>query len=179
MSINVTQREFGPREWYQMVIDAANSRKEGETPKNICKVIYPHSICTLELKTAEQVKQHFKLHGYWDSNCGKMTCKDVINITRICSSFHPVALELKEPLKQALGLMASRAEEKYGRGFMGCVRKVFVVFFNFFTTNSVCLFRMPGTTVFVERPQTCKKNELPFFIGNSAKFARLVEGQLS
>lgn len=177
MSINITQREFEPKRWYQMVIDAANSRKEGETPKDICRVIYPNSTCTLELKTAEQVKQHFKIHGHWDSNCGKMTCKDVINITRICS-FCPVAVELQEPLKKALSLMALRAEEKYGRGFMGCVRKVFAVFFNFFTTNSVWLFRMPRTTVYLETP-SCKKHELPFFIGNSAMFARLLEKQLS
>lgn len=177
--LNITQREFKPEIWNQMVIDSVTSRKDKETPKHICRVIYPDNTCTLELKTDQEIKKHFQQYGKWNANCGKMQLSEIINITRINSLNSPVTPELKDPLSQSLNTMASRAEKKYQNGFLGTLRKVSSLFFNLFVTKSASLFAMPQTNVSLRILHPCdQKNKLPILIGNDAKFARLVAARL-
>ena len=173
LALNITNGDFTPDEWNQMVIQAKNNNEELSNQKYICRVIYPNRNCTLELKTNQQIKEHFERHGSWTANCVKMRLGEVINITRINSLNEPVT-ELQEPLNQALNHMAARAEEKYNRNFWGSLRKVFSIILNFFTSDSVELFDMPNADRELVIIDPNKRHRLPFFIGSNAEFARQV-----
>jgi len=172
--VNITNREFSPESWNRMLIDAANSRRDGEEPKNICRVIYPNDTCTLELKTDQEIKSHFQEHGYWSANCVKMPLGEVLNITRICSLNHPVEPQLVDSLQGTLRFLASRAERKYNDGCTGVIRKIISIFFNLFATDSVHLFGESGTDVYLAIVSNSNRSKLPWFIGNNADFARLI-----
>lgn len=172
--INITNKEFNADTWNDMVIQAANSCREQINHKHICRVIYPNNTCTLELKTDQEVKQHFQKYGIWKANCGKMRLSEVINITRITSLNNPVRPERTENLKNALNDMAGRAEKKYESGLGGVIRKIISLFFNLFTSDAVSLFEVKNSRFTLVMTQNREKNKLPFFIGNDAEFARRV-----
>lgn len=129
-----------------MVIEAAESRTNGREHKNICRVIYPGSICKLELKTNQKVKNHFQTYGRWNANCSKMPLREVLNITRICSLDGSINSETKDSIKDSLSLFASIAETKYNSGFKGIVRNQFQCFLTFWQQTLlaylVCLEQM-------------------------------------
>lgn len=172
--INITLQQFNPNTWNHMMISAADSRNQ-QYHKHICKVIYPDETCTLELKTDQEIQEHSTKYGRWKAMCVKMDFTDIINITRITSLNYPVNVRLKDPLKESLILMASRAEQKYESGFLGVVRKIISIFFNLFTTDAVGLFGMPQTDLDFVISNSRHKHQLPLFIGDNSKFAHLVE----
>ncbi|MBA3720882.1 MAG: hypothetical protein H0W88_00600 [Parachlamydiaceae bacterium] len=176
--LNITNREFSSDIWNQMVIDAANSRKNDGECKNICRVIYPTGICTLELKTDKQIKEFFQQKGSWNGNCVKMQLRDVLNLTRIGSLNEPVNPQIKDSIKESVLFIASRAEAKYNNGFKGVIRKIISIFFNLFVTDSVDLFGMASANVAFQVVKSDKRNKLPGFIGNDANFARLINSTL-
>lgn len=169
--LNITNHEFSTNKWNQMVLDTVNSRKNNEEHKYVCRVIYPNNKCTLELKTDGQIKDHFQKYGSWNSNCGKMQLRDLLNITRISNLNNPV----KSDIKESLDFIASRAETKYNNGFKGAVKKLTSIFFNLFTTDSVELFCMLKTNVSLEVVGKKNKHKLPLFIGHNANFAHLIK----
>ena len=176
ITISGTNPQFPPETWNQMLIEAARSRLAGEEPKNICRVIYPNHTNRLELKTDQEIKKHFEDHGSWSANCVKLPLREVLNITRICSLNAPVAdLAMKETLQGTLTLLATRAERKYNVGCCGIARKLISMFFNFFATDSVGLFRTEeDTSINLRVVNPSNRSKLPWFIGNDADFARLI-----
>lgn len=98
--------------------------------------------------------------------------REILNITRIFSINDPIDPNSKDSIKDSLLFMASRAERKYNDGFKGIVRKVIALFFNLFATDSVSLFGMNNTDIAIRVVQDGPK--LPWFIGNNANFARLI-----
>ncbi len=173
--LNITNREFSSDIWNQMIIEAANSRKNDREYKNICRVIYPAGICTLELKTDQEINNHFQEYGSWNANCGKMPLREVLNITRICSLNDPINdPQTKDSVKNSLLLFGSRAERKDNDGFKGIVRKIIAVFFNLFVTDSVSLFGMDKTNLSLQIVNYSNRYKLPWFIGNNVNFAHLI-----
>lgn len=172
--LNITNGDFSFDIWNQMIIEAANSRENYREHKNICRVIYPNRTCTLELKTEQEIKNHFRQYGYLNANCRRMALRDILNITRICSLNTPVENEAKRSIGDSLLIFASRVEEKYHAGLIGIVRKVMDVFSNLFTSDSVTLFQMNGVVNFIRIDSNSNKYKLPWFIGNDADFARLI-----
>ena len=172
--MNILTDGFNINQWTQMIIDAADSRQANNTHKNICRVIYPDGKRTLELKTDEEIDAHYKTHGSWNAACGKMSLKDVVNITRICLLENPPSSILKNKIKNSLSVFALRAEEHYKNGFIGALRKAFSVFFNLFITDSVVLTITKNTKIDVKIANFQNQNKLPMFIGNSAEFIHLV-----
>lgn len=179
--IDITAGRLYPAVWHEIIVRAAGSSKMPSGHSYICRVIYPDKTCKLELKTEGQVQEHFKRWGRWEATCGKMSLSDVINITRILFLNFPVESEQIEPLKEALNRLATRAEEKYKKGFCGTVRKILSMIFNFFIENTVQLFSMPKTNVALRViPQADRlQPKLPFYIGSNADFARLVANQIT
>ena len=128
--------DFSFSTWNSMVIEASNSRRT-KTPKHICRVMYPGEVFKIELKTDQQIKHHFSTYGYWDSNCRKMFCKEILNLTRISVLNEKPVLPLN--LRNALKRIAQKSDNHYA-GFLGRVRRTLSAFFNLFTTDTQSLF---------------------------------------
>ncbi|CUI16799.1 Conserved hypothetical protein [Candidatus Protochlamydia naegleriophila] len=173
--LNITNREFNNDTWNQMVIEAAESRISGREHKNICRVIYPNGACTLELKTNQEVKNHLQTYGSWNANCAKMSLKEVLNLTRICSLNHRINSQTKASINDALFLFGFRAAIKYENGFKGILRRVTAVFFNIFVTDSVALFsKNVIQDLSITVADYSNRGMLPLFIGSNANFAYLI-----
>lgn len=167
-------RSFDFDFWNKMVIEAAESRNPGREHKNICRVIYPNGFFKLELKTNQEVIDHLQRYGAWNANCGKMPLREVLNITRISSLVTSIPLQEKTLIKDSLARFAEIAEKKYNSGFTGLVRKVISIFFNLFTQNHVSLFCLDHRNKVVLKLKDTVANKLPWFIGNDAEFANLI-----
>lgn len=166
---------FYPVVWENMVVQAANSRNNGDekTHQYICKVLYPGGAAYLELKTNREIQEYCLKYGSRNGICAKLGFSEVINFTRRNTALKKDNTELSN----ALDKMAGRAEKKYNSRCIGSIRKILSAIINIFTTNNIFLFASHHSrreVAFNLREQ----GELPFFIGSNVKFARMVTEQL-
>ncbi|HSX04755.1 MAG TPA: hypothetical protein VLG76_08520 [Rhabdochlamydiaceae bacterium] len=154
--------------WAEFMEKSASSNNNIESKPYICRKIYPDGNRCLSLMTPNETDRFFEQYGKWHANCRKMQFVDIIRISRIYLSLE-VDQEKKTRVVEALRIMAAKAESKYDKDLWGTARKIFCWICNLFIFTRVITLFTEGTTISVG-----KLDNIPFFVGTDATFARLV-----
>lgn len=184
MSIDIARDGFNSSSWFRMVVEAGETQLDQGSalprdPKYIYKVTYPglvlpRGLCYLHLYTKADMEAKVRDLGTSRISYVKMPLREVLNVTRICSSGAPIRSELLDQIERSYTIFSQRAEKKYKNGFIGSVRKLTSIFFNLFTSDVVNLFSSrPNGVVKITNPQA--EGKLPKVIGSDVDFIEFLK----